>query len=178
MGARLFSQINQSQVLSEFLQMLVSPLWRSSETSAGLHRIFVSFSHRDERWFERLKVHLTPLEKSGKIDLWSDQQIRPGSDWRREIDSALEQAQSAIMLISPDFLASDFIQSVEVVSLLEAARSRGARILPIIVAPCDYGFSPLSSFQAVNSPDAALAAIPEHQAEALLVKLCRELHLK
>ena len=72
--------------------------------------VFVSYSHRDEKWLERLQVHLKPLVRAGDIDLWDDTQIRSGEDWKAKIDQALGSARFAVLLVSADFLASDFIQ--------------------------------------------------------------------
>jgi hypothetical protein len=176
-NAHLFSQVNQSQVLSEFLQMLVSPLQNATvakPSTAGVN-LFVSYSHKDTHWLERLKVQLSPLIRNQKIDLWDDQRIRAGSHWRKEIDAALAQASAAILLVSPDFLASDFIQEVELPSLLHSAQQRGTRILPLIVAPCRYDLSPLAQFQAVNSPNTPISGMPKAKAEAVLVALSREI---
>ncbi|MDC8447987.1 MAG: VWA domain-containing protein [Nitrospira sp.] len=96
-GARLFTQINQSQLLSEFLQVVVSPLQESRADKppvTGAY-LFVSYSHRDSHWLERLKIHLSPLIRKKRIDLWDDQRIRAGNLWRDEIDRALSQASAA-----------------------------------------------------------------------------------
>jgi len=176
-NARLFTQINQSQVLSEFLQVLVSPLQDAlaPQPVASHTRIFVSYSHKDVHWLDRLKVHLSPLIRNQKIDLWDDQRIKTGGKWREEINAALAQASSAVMLVSADFLASDFIQAVELPALLRGAEQRGTRILPVIVAPCRYDLSPLAAFQAVNSPGSPLSGLPKSKAEGILVSLSREI---
>jgi len=176
-SARLFTQVNQSQVLSEFLQMLVSPLQDSqvARPSTAGARLFVSYSHKDSHWLDRLKVHLSPLVRNQRVDVWDDQRIRTGSQWRKEIDAALTQASAAVLLVSPDFLASDFIQEVELPSLLQSAQRRGTRILPVIIAPCRYDLSPLAPFQAVNSPETPLSGMPKAKAEAILVTLSREI---
>ncbi|MDC8447988.1 MAG: hypothetical protein LV473_06500 [Nitrospira sp.] len=80
-----------------------------------------------------------------------------------------------MMLVSPDFLASEFIQEVELPVLLGSAQQHGTKILPVIVAPCRYDLSPLAQFQAVNSPDASLSGMPEAKEEEILVKLSREI---
>ena len=65
---------------------------------------------------------IAPLEREGRIERWDDTRIRPGSEWRSEIKQALERARAAVLLISADFLASDFIQDNELPPLLSLAR--------------------------------------------------------
>ena len=83
--------------------------------------IFVSYSHNDNQFLERLKVHLKPFEKSDQIDLWVDTNIKAGDKWKDKINDALENSVIAILLISADFLASDFIIDNELPPLLKAA---------------------------------------------------------
>jgi hypothetical protein len=134
----------------------------SSEQDA----VFISYSHRDSAHLDRLLVHLEPLKREGAIKLWSDQQIRPGAKWRDEIALAIEKAGVAILLVSPDFLASEFISTDELPPLLRAARERGAVILPIILRPCRFTRDPqLSAFQAFNKakPVALLSDVEQDQ---------------
>ena len=77
-------------------------------------KIFVSYSRKDKKWLERLQVHLKPLESDGVVDLWDDTEIKAGADWEAEIERALVEAKAAILLISADFLASDFIRKRDV----------------------------------------------------------------
>ena len=73
----------------------------------------MSYSHEDRPWLERLRVHLRPLERAGLVDLWDDRRIKPGTRWRDEIRNAMAEARIAVLLVSADFLASDFIASNE-----------------------------------------------------------------
>jgi hypothetical protein len=134
--------------------------------------VFVSYSHKDQRWLDRLLVHLTPLEQSFQIVLWSDTKIRPGSQWREEIRNALKRTKIAILLVSADFLASDFIRKHELPPLLTSAELEGATILSLLVSPCRFvRAQEISKFQAVNSPDATLISISPAEQELAFVKL-------
>jgi len=70
-------------------------------------QVFVSYSHQDSEWLERLKPFLQPFIREEDLRLWSDKDIKPSSDWHAEIQRALNDADAAILLISQDFLASD-----------------------------------------------------------------------
>ena len=88
--------------------------------------VFISYSHKDEPWKNQLATHLKSLEIEGFYQAWDDTLITPGSDWRMEIETALNRARVAVMLISADYLASRFINEVEVPLLLK--RRRGEKI--------------------------------------------------
>ena len=134
-------------------------------------RVFVSYSHKDRKWLERLQVHMKPLIRQGTVYLWDDSHIQPASDWRSEIRGALSSARVAILLISADFLASDFIAEEELPRLLRAAEDDGALILPVIVSPSRFSDTALSRFQAVNSPTTPLIAMKTSDREQTFVRL-------
>lgn len=128
--------------------------------------VFVSYCRRNKRWLERLRVHLTPYERRGVLDLWDDSRIETGEQWRAEIDRAIERAAASILLVSADFLASDFVNVHELPKLLRKAERAGARVLPIIVEPCELSVHPaLAAFQALNSPQQPLAAMSRAETE-------------
>jgi hypothetical protein len=133
--------------------------------------MFVSYSHADVYWLGRLQIHLKPLARQGRIEIWDDTQIQVGDEWRREIRKALEACSVAILLISADFLASDFIDNNELPPLLDAARARGVRILPILVSSSSFEDSDLGRFQAVNVPSKPLDMVSKGEQEAVFTKL-------
>ncbi len=139
-------------------------------------RIFVSYSHADGDWLKRLQVHLKPLERAGSIEWWDDTKILPGMVWRDEIEKALAAAQIGVLLVSADFVASDFIANHELPNLLAAAQNRGLTILSLIVGPSRFKRMPeLSRFQAVNDPDRPLMGLPKAEQEAELLKLANRI---
>ncbi len=116
-------------------------------------KIFVSYSHVDSDWLKRLQVHLRPLERDLDIEIWSDTAIQPGEDWRQEIEQAMEASRVAVLLVTADFLASEFVDTEELPRLLEAAEKRGTLILPVILKSCLFSRTPrLSRFKAINDP--------------------------
>lgn len=138
-------------------------------------RIFVSYSHSDKEYVERLLVHLRPLQKQGMLELWVDTHLRAGDNWKNEIQKALERATAAILIISADFLASDFIVDNELPPLLRNAEEKGTRILPLIAKPCRFTRDPnLKHFQSINDPKEALVLLDSGHQEKILDALCAE----
>jgi TIR domain len=137
-------------------------------------KVFICYSHADKKWLERLKRHLKPLVREGCLDCWDDTHIRPGDDWQEEIRTALDTAQAAVLLISADFFASDFIDEAELPPLLTAAQEKGVRVLPLILSASRFARDPnLARFQAVNSPDRPLNEMPEAEQEKVLERLAQ-----
>lgn len=140
---------------------------------------FVSYSHTDRACLDRMRVHLRPLEKQGLLNAWSDTQIKAGDKWREQVEVALDAAAIAVLLISADFLASDFIIDNELPPLLAAAEKRGTRILPVILKPCRFiRDKHLSSFQALNAPEQPLLSLPEVEQEAVWDSLARAIEIE
>lgn len=135
-------------------------------------RVFISYSHEDARYLKRLRVHLKPLERDHAIEVWDDTHISPGTEWREAIAEAVSSAKVAILLISADFLASDFIAENELPPLLEAASRGGTTILCVILSPSRFQSTPeLSRYQAVNSPNEPLSKLPLTEREAVWVRV-------
>ena len=139
--------------------------------------VFVSYSHEDKAWLERVQVHLRPLARDGKLDLWDDTRIKTGQRWRDEIEAALAKADVAVLLISADFYASDFIASDELPPLLEAARSERG----LLIAGVHINFSrfdrdeKLSDYQSVNTPSRPIEDLPKAQQEKVFDDLARSI---
>lgn len=134
--------------------------------------VFVSYSHVDIEFLERLKVHLKPFEKKGLIDLWSDTKIKAGEKWKEKIEKALEKSAIAILLISADFLASDFIVDNELPPLLKSAEEKGKIILPVILKPCRFTKDEnISKFQSINDPKIPLSKMDENGKEEVYVEI-------
>jgi TIR domain len=141
-------------------------------------KVFISYSHKDANWLERLQVHLTPIVREGLIDLWDDTKIIGGSNWRAEIQKAIESSTVAVILISADFMASEFISEYELPQLLSRAESGGTTILPVIAAPSLFIGSGLDVFQAINSPSKPLISMTVSEQEEALVKLATTIRNK
>lgn len=140
------------------------------------HRIFISYSHRDAEWLEEVKVHIKPLERFYGIEEWDDQKLRTSDKWREKISNALNNATIAVLLISPYFVASDFIVNNELQPLLENAEKKGVKIMPVMVSPCEtIEESGLLDYQAPNGPDKTLIEMTKGEVHRTLSKLVKDI---
>jgi internalin A len=145
---------------------------RSSEPEAPRNQVFISYSHKDKQFLDQLLTHLKPYERSRTITHWSDKQIAPGSKWFEEIKAALSQASVAVLLVTGNFLASDFIHNHELGPLLKGAEADGVRILWVLVRACAYTETALKDFQAVGSPPGRPLAEMKAERDQAWLKLC------
>ncbi len=132
--------------------------------------MFISYSHADRIWVERLQRMMVPLLRATgqELRLWDDSQIAAGSQWRPAIKAALAEAKVALLLVSDAFLASEFVINEELPALLAAAEAEGVPILWASVGPCHVELTEIYHYQAVLSPSRYLKAMDEVElAEAL-----------
>lgn len=139
-------------------------------------KMFISYSRQDMAWLERVKVHLKPLVREEQLDCWDDNRIRPGARWQREIEAALQAAQVALLLVSPDFYASDYIATEELPRLLAQAEAGGTRILVLLLEPSLFPDDPtLNCFMAVPDPKKTLGDLTVSEQNRALVRLVQEI---
>ena len=123
--------------------------WQHTLTSghadgkAAPFKIFVSYSHKDERFKNELVTMLAGLERRRVVDAWQDRRLEAGDDWHASIDDAMDQCDLALLLVSPDYLKSRFIQEEEQPRLLKRRAEMRVRVLPIIVRPCNWQSEPV-----------------------------------
>jgi len=135
--------------------------------------LFVSYSHHDFAWVERIEAHLKPLEKQGLIEVFIDRRIGPGAAWSDHIARQIQRADVGIFLVSADFLASDFITTNELPGLLAGAQSGRTLLLSIHVSSSQFDTSPLSQYQGVNDPKSPLHGLTYAVQEQVFDKLAR-----
>lgn len=110
---------------------------------------FISYSHRDEEFKDELVIHLTNLKRQGKLRAWQDRDIEAGIEWDSAIKQQLESAEIILLLITPRFLASDYCYDLEMQRAVQRHDEGTARVIPIIVRPCDWQGTPFSKLQVV-----------------------------
>lgn len=140
-------------------------------------KLFISYSHQDRAWLEKLQLNLRPYFRQNEASIlaWDDRQIRPGAKWFDEIDHALASACVAVLLVTPDFLASEFINDVELPHLLRAAQTEGLQILWIAVRASAVAATEISHYQGLNNPAEPLANLSEAAQDAKLVEICKKI---
>ena len=97
--------------------------------------IFFCYAHEDEVLLNKLKTHLKPLQRQGLIDVWHDRDISAGTEWEQEISERLNEAKIILLLVSPDFMNSDYCYSVEMKRALERHERKEAIVIPVILRP-------------------------------------------
>lgn len=112
-------------------------------------KLFISYAHEDEKLREKLVKQLSMLKRQGAVEDWHDRDITAGREWAGQIDEHLERADIILLLISDDFLASDYCWNVEVKRAMERHTSGSARVIPIILRSCDWQFAPFGRLQAL-----------------------------
>lgn len=111
--------------------------------------LFISYSHADDALRERLEIHLTILKRQGVIQMWNDRAIEPGKPWEKEILENLKTADIVLLLVSADFLASDFCQHIELTLAMERHHSGEACVIPVFLSSCDWKHAQFGKLQGV-----------------------------
>jgi small GTP-binding protein len=139
--------------------------------------VFISYSHKDENLRQELDVHLKVLQRQNIISVWHDRMITAGAEWKGEIDRRLETARVILLLISPDFFASDYCYDIEMKRALERHAACEAVVIPIVARPTDWQHLEIANLQSLprdNRPitswadrDAAFVEITQGIREAV-----------
>ena len=111
--------------------------------------LFYSYSHHDEELRDQLDVHLALLKRRGVLRTWHDRRIAAGTEWQNEIAAELDSADVILLLISADFLASDYCYDVEMKRALDRDHAHEACVIPVILRACDLDQAPFSHLQAL-----------------------------
>jgi internalin A len=148
-GIKIIHRVKDGRIIPVDVSTLLSSVDISSTRRVRPATVFISYSHKDEEHRADLQIQLKLFERLGRIGTWSDRRIIPGSDWREEIDQAIEKADLIIALVSADFIASDYCYGYEMVRALERHRAGLVRVVPIIVRECKWDRTPLRELQAL-----------------------------
>lgn len=105
----------------------------SNSAAQAATGIFISYAHEDRKWCERIMKYLKPAEDAGKIRIWADTHIEAGEKWKPQIQTNLDQAAIALLLVTPNFLVSDYIKDVELPSMLDRWHRNDVQVVPVLV---------------------------------------------
>jgi len=129
----------------ERVRKIVSP----PEERGLVPHLFFSYSHKDEGLRNELETHLKLLQRQGMIDTWYDNKIEAGEEWKQKIDENLERADIILLLVSADFIASDYCYEKEMTRALERHENREAHVIPVIIRDVNWSRAPFAKLQAL-----------------------------
>jgi hypothetical protein len=123
--------------------------------------VFFSYSHKDEPLRDRLEVHLAMLKRQGIIETWHDRRIVAGDEFHNRIGDELDRADAILLLVSPDFLASDYCYDVEVARAMQRHEAGAARVIPVVLRPCDWHSAPFGKLNAAPRDGKPISTWPD-----------------
>jgi hypothetical protein len=138
-------------------------------------KLFISYSHKDRVWLDRIRIMLQPVVRGKSIHLWDDTHIRAGGLWRKEIQAAIDSARVVVLLVSAEFLASDFIAGQELPALLNAAASNGLPVIWVAVSDCMFMETAIAEYQAANEPSQPLDTLDPGSQNRVLRTICEKI---
>jgi hypothetical protein len=131
--------------------------------------IFISYSQNDDIWLNHLQVHLKPFIRNATVAPWVDTNIKPGEEWEKAIQDALSASCVGVLLVTPHYLATDFVFQKELPELIRK------KILWIAVRHSSYQITEIAKYQALNNPSRPLADMLESERDKELVQICRRI---
>lgn len=148
-----------------------------------MKKIFISYSHKDKKWKDLVANHLKAASLDVEMDVWDDSRIDVGDSWKTEIETALNNATIALLLISVDFLNSRFIRDVELPSIIQQRKKEGLWVIPIIVRDCPWKTNPwLKEIQAIPRDGKTLSQLQktgraERELTELVENIVKKIHV-
>ena len=141
-------------------------------TNVSRSHVFISYSHKDSIWLERLQTMLKPLVRTGDVTLWDDTMIEPGREWRREIGSAVSGAKVALLLVSPSFLASEFVANDELPKILDLAANKKLIVLWAAISKSFWEKTKIAKYQATHDISKPLDGLPPAKRNQIVYDIC------
>lgn len=121
---------------------------------------------------ERLRVHLKPIEQKAEVSIFSDENIKTDEAWREKIVSEIEDSPVGVLLVSADFLASEFVNDEELPRLFRGRFEKKKRLVTVFLSPCAYSLYPeIAGYQGFNDPGRPFSELKEFEREKLLADL-------
>ena len=165
LGAKIKSTYDADQVANHLIEKLLWPAIatvdsRNRYDSASVPSLFISYSRKDAKWIDRIRTLLRPTERQGTVVTWVDEDLRPGSPWGEQLDRMLHETQYALLLVSHNFLISDYIKEKEIPVLAGRVGMPGFRLFWTLLGRCDWqSVDALNGVEAVGSVNKAISEI-------------------
>ncbi|MSS71312.1 MAG: TIR domain-containing protein [Candidatus Latescibacteria bacterium] len=168
-GIGKFTEVVEDDVIDLVVQELLNGVdlegvrrkERRMEEQRQAVRLFYSYSHKDEALRNELETHLKLMQRQGWIETWHDRQIEAGEEWKQKIDENLERADIILLLVSSDFIASDYCYEKEMKRAMERHESGEARVIPVVVRDVNWRIAPFAKLQALPKDAKAVALWPD-----------------
>lgn len=136
--------------------------------------MFISYSHKDDEWRKKLDAHLSLLKRQGLLDVWHDRCLRGGEDWAKSIDDQLRSADLVLLLVSADFMKSDYCFGLEMETALAQDEHGRSFVVPILLRACDWETAPFARCQGFPRDNQPVATHPAGE-DAALTDVTKEL---
>ncbi len=161
-----FELLRKPFLASDVIRSILPALVRATKP-ASTFEIFFSYSHRDERLRDELEKHLSMLKRNQLIDAWHDRKIDAGTEFEESIIVQMERAKIIMLLVSPDFIASDFCYGREMERALRRHEEEDARVIPVILRPVDWSDAPFAKLLALPKDGKPVTTWPSRDAAFL-----------
>jgi len=138
-------------------------------------QVFISYSHQDAEWMTKFSAQLKVIQKIGRLDIWSDERIKAGQNWQQEIDAAIARARVALLLATPDFFASEFIQNEELPKILKKHQDKGLFLYWVPIRHGAYPKSYLANIQAATNTKQPLRDLSEADQDRIMSQIALDI---
>jgi hypothetical protein len=132
-----------------------------TDSNGAKLRLFISYSHEDEKMKNELDKHLIMLKRSGKVEVWNDRRLMAGEEWDTGIKDEMHRADIILLLVSADFNNSEYIWKEELAHAMERHEKGTARVVPIILRKCEWKDMPYAKLQALPKGARPVTEFPD-----------------
>jgi serine/threonine protein kinase len=140
-----------------------------------LPQVFISYARKDSLWLEEFQTMLKPFVRRGQFRVWADTRIDPSAAWKAEIEKALESSRAALVLVSKEFLASDFIARVELPAIMERATHGDLTLFWALLSSCPYQDTDFEKYQAIHDPKQPLDRLSAADRNFAVTEICERI---
>jgi cytosine permease len=163
------------QVTPDVAQDKTEEMDKGMENRPERNEVFISYSRQDKIWLDKLQIHLKVAVRKKEMSIWTDEKIPTGAKWKDQIEAAMSRAKVAVLLVSPNFLASDFVARNELPPLLDAAKNEGLTIVWIPISSSMYAATDIAKYQAAHDPSQPLDTLSNAGQNAAFVEICKKI---